>query len=162
MGGMRLTLVSRSNRNSRRGAALVETALTLPVFLLFLAAIGEFGHFYLITHVLNSAARRGAHWGSFEGASNAEVTSKIKQVLGAAFDENQATILIRDGSVFDEPNVNPSAINYAALPSIDLSTAEMGDCFIVQIQVPYNNVSLLPPFFVNGATITGRAVMRHE
>jgi Flp pilus assembly protein TadG len=146
----------------RCGAALVETAFTLPVFVMMLAAIMEFGHFFLITHVVNAAARRGAHWGSFEDASNTAVTNKVKSVLASAFDANQATILIKNASVFDGASVNPGNINYGSLPAIDLSTAEMGDCFVVQVQVPYDNISLLPPFWVKGATVTGRAVMRHE
>jgi len=146
----------------RRGATLVETALTLPVFMLFLAAILEFGHYYLVAHTLNAAARRGAHWGSFQGASNSAVIARVKDILGKAFDANQASVVIKDASVFDGESVNPGSINFDSLPSIDLSTAEMGDFFAVQVQVPYDNVSLLPPFWVQGATVTGRAVMRHE
>jgi len=149
-------------RHERRGAALVETALTLPVFILFLAALMEFGHYYMVAHVLNAAARRGAHWGSFENASNSAVETKVKAILASAFDASKATVIIKDAGVFDGASVTPGSINYSTLPAIDLSTAEMGDCFVVQVQVPYDNVSLLPPFWIQGATITGRAVMRHE
>jgi hypothetical protein len=122
----------------------------------------EFGHFYLVTHMLNSAARQGAHLGSFEGVTTQQVEAKVKQVVQAAINSSKATVLVKNGSVFDTSNVNPGSINYASLPAMNLSTAKTGDCFIVQVQVPYSQVSLLPPFWIKGKTITGRAVMRHE
>jgi Flp pilus assembly protein TadG len=146
----------------RRGAALVETALTLPVFMMFLAALLEFGHFYLVKHVVEGAARRGVHYGSFEKASNSAVESQIKSILASAFNANKATVVIKDASVFDSGSVNPSTLNYSGLPAIDLSTAEMGDYFLVQIEVPYDQVALLPPFWIKDMTIRGRALMRHE
>jgi len=149
-------------RHRRRGATLVETALVLPAFIAFLFAIMEFGHYFMVAHVLNAAARRGAHYGSFEKASNAAVTAKVKAILASAIDANEATVVIKDASVFDTSSVNPNTLNYNTLPTVDLSKSEMGDCFVVQVEVPYDNVSLLPPFWVQGKTIRGRAVMRHE
>jgi hypothetical protein len=32
----------------------------------------------------------------------------------------------------------------------------------VQVTVPYNQVALLPPFWVKNATVTGQSVLRHE
>jgi Flp pilus assembly protein TadG len=146
----------------RRGAALVETALTLPVFMLFLAALMEFGHFYLVKHVVDGAARRGVHFGSFEKASNTAVESKIQSILSAAINTKKAKVLIKDASVFDSGSVDPTTLNYSALPDITLSDADTGDYFLVQIEVPYDDVALLPPFWIKGQTIQGRALMRHE
>jgi Flp pilus assembly protein TadG len=146
----------------RRGAVLVETALTLPVFLMFLAALMEFGHFYLIQHVVDGAARRGVHYGSLENSTNPVVESKIKSILSSAFTASKATVLIKNAGVFDTASVNPTTLNYGALPSMNLSTAKTGDYFLVQIEVPYDNVALLPPIWLQNQTIRGRALMRHE
>jgi hypothetical protein len=146
----------------RCGAALVETALTLPVFMMFLAALMEFGHFYLIKHVVDGAARRGAHFGSLDNASNTSIESQVKAILNAAFNANEATIAIKSAAVFDSGSVNPTTLDYGGLPAIDLASADTGDYFLVQIDVPYSDVALLPPFWLKNKTIRGRALMRHE
>ncbi len=151
-----------SHNRTRRGALTVEVALIMPVFVLFLFAIMEFGHFCLVTHTLNAAARRGAHVGSFEGVTNADVETRVKDIVNAAINANLATILIKDASLFDQAEFDASTISYAGLPEIDLTQAEMGDCFIVQVKVPYDQVSLLPTFFIKGREIIGQAAMRHE
>lgn len=148
--------------NRRDGTATVEVALTLPIFGLLLAAMMEFTHFFMVVHMLNGAARRGALLGSYEGTTNTEVVSKVQSVVSAAFNTTNAAVLIRDASVFDQAGVNPNSVNYNALPPMDLTQAETTDCFLVQVSVPYDDVALLPPFWIKNATVTGRAVMRHE
>lgn len=140
----------------------METALTLPAFMMFLAALMEFGHFYLVKHVVDGAARRGVHFGSLEKATNSVVETKVKAILGSAIDPTKATIAIKDAAVFDTPSVDPTTLNYSALPTMDLLAADTGDYFLVQIEVPYNNVAVLPPFWLKDKTIRGRALMRHE
>lgn len=159
---MRIPASNRRRTPGHRGIVTVEVALIMPVFVLFLFAIMEFGHFCLVSHTLNAAARRGAHYGTFEGVTNAQVETKVKQIVGSVINANKATVTVRSASAFDQANFNASAINYGSLPTIDLSAAEMGDCFIVRVTVPYDTVSLLPTFFVKGKTIVGQAATRHE
>jgi Flp pilus assembly protein TadG len=152
----------RVGSHTRRGALTVEVALIMPVFILFLFAIMEFGHFCLVSHTLHGAARRGALLGSYEGVTNAQVETKVKSIVNAAINADQATILIKDASIFDSGDLNAASIDYNGLPSVTLEDAERGDCFLVQVKVPYDNVSLLPTFFIKGATIVGQAAIRHE
>lgn len=158
----RVSPVVHRVRPRRRGATVVEVALVMPIFGMFLAGIMEFGHYYLVVHSLNSAARNGALLGSYEGATNAEVVAKVTTLLNASIKASEATILVRSAAVFDTANVDPATVDYNSLPAIDLTQADTGDCFLVQVQVPYDKVALLPPFWIKGRTITGRAVMRHE
>jgi len=46
----------------RRGAALVEAALVLPIVLLFLVGILEYSRYIMTLQVLTNAAREGAHY----------------------------------------------------------------------------------------------------
>jgi Flp pilus assembly protein TadG len=46
----------------RRGAATVETALVLPIVLLFLFGIFEYGRYFMTMQLLNNAAREGARY----------------------------------------------------------------------------------------------------
>ena len=54
-------------RQVRRGAALVESALVLSVFLLLLFALFEYGRFLLVLHVTNNAARDAARYAVVNG-----------------------------------------------------------------------------------------------
>lgn len=147
----------------RAGALTVETALTLPVLGILLAGLMEFGHYFLIVNTLNSAARQGAQIGCYEEVTSSQVTAKVQQVVGAALKaDQQATVSVRDASVFDTANVNASTIDYNSLPLKEVSSCKLGDCFLVQVSVPYDAVALLPPFWLKNRTVFGRAVMRHE
>jgi Flp pilus assembly protein TadG len=147
---------------SHRGVTIVETALIMPIFVLFLAALMEFGHFFLVRHMTNAAARKAASYGCAEGITSTQVINKAKEVINAAYNANKATIIVRDASVFDSTSVNPSSLNYDGLPSITLESAETSQFFLVQVKVNYKDVSILPPFWLSGATVIGRSVMRHE
>src|SRR5206468_1523897 len=46
----------------QRGAALVETALVLPIVLLFLFGIFEYGRYFMTMQLFNNAAREGARY----------------------------------------------------------------------------------------------------
>lgn len=160
---MRLLTRRPARSHARReGATTVEVALILPIFAVLLAGLMEFSHYFMVVHMLNAAARQGAHLGSFQGVTNTQVTTKVNSIVGAAFNISKATVIVKDASVFDTANVNPSTLNYTTLPSVDLTQSKTSDIFLVQVTVPYDNVALLPPFWIKGATVTGRAVIRHE
>jgi Flp pilus assembly protein TadG len=52
--------LNRVPRFCRRGAALVEAAIVMNVFLLFIFGIFEFGHFVMVKQLMDNAARDGA------------------------------------------------------------------------------------------------------
>lgn len=141
---------------------MVETAIIMPVFVLFLASLMEFGHYFLVRHMTHAAARKAANFGCAEAVTNTQVEDKAKQVIGAAYNASKATVIVRDASVFDTPSVNPATLNYDTLPAITLASAKTSQFFLVQVKVQYKDVALLPPFWLSAATITGRSVMRHE
>ncbi|HEV8066553.1 MAG TPA: TadE/TadG family type IV pilus assembly protein [Planctomycetaceae bacterium] len=47
-------------RSTRCGAAAVEAAIVMNIFLLFIFAIMEFGHFVMVKQLMDNAARDGA------------------------------------------------------------------------------------------------------
>jgi Flp pilus assembly protein TadG len=151
-----------ASKRHRRGVTIVETAMITPVFVLFLASLMEFGHFFLVRHLTNAAARKAASYGCAEGVTNTQVIDKAKEVINGGYNANKATIIVRDASTFDTPGVNPSTLNYDGLPAITLASAETSQFFLVQVKVAYKDVAILPPFWLQTATITGRSVMRHE
>jgi hypothetical protein len=146
----------------RRGATVVEMAVVLPVFGIFMAGLMEVGHAYMVMQVLNSAAKQSARLGAVEGKTTADAVAKAESIFSAAFDPVQATILVKDGSCFDEPGFDASSVSYTSLPAIELADAEPQQLFIVRLEVNYDDVSLLPPFWIKNVTLTGQSVMRHE
>ena len=111
---------------------------------------------------LKAVANKAAQYGVADGVTTADVNSKALEVIAAAIPTDDVTILIKDASVFDTPGVDPDNINYNTLPAIELSDAEPRQLFIVRIEVNYDDVALLPPFFVKNATLSGQSVSRHE
>lgn len=159
---MRNRIANRSTGRNRLGAVLVENALVISAFGVFLGGILEFGHAYLVINTLNSAAKRAARYGTCDQVTTQQVREMATNILSKSIKSNRATILVKDGSVFDSGNVNANSIDYASLPNIELSTADSRDLYIVRITVPYNDVALLPPFWAKNLTLKGQAVMRHE
>jgi Flp pilus assembly protein TadG len=85
-------LHTQSPRRRRRGAAMIEAALVLPVVLMFLFGILEYGRYILMMQVLTNAAREGAHYalthtnpitiaGVTAGNANSDVTAVINKAL---------------------------------------------------------------------------------
>ncbi|MGD9857454.1 MAG: TadE/TadG family type IV pilus assembly protein [Planctomycetaceae bacterium] len=146
----------------KRGATVVEMAVVLPVFGIFMAGLMEAGHAYMVMQVLNSAAKQAARIGVVDGKTTADVTAKADAVFSAAFNPVGATVYVKDGSSFDVSGFDPTGLDYTGLPDIEVSEAESRQLFIVRIEVPYNDVAILPPFWVQGITLSGMAVMRHE
>lgn len=68
-------------RGVRRGAALVELAIVLPVLLLLIFGIVEFGQIMFIRHTLINAAKEGAMRATLPGATPEVVTARVRQVL---------------------------------------------------------------------------------
>jgi hypothetical protein len=155
-------------RNLRRGTTVVETALVLPVFLVFVLGLIELGHAMMVSHVLRSACRQAARIGSTEGHSTADTRAKMLEVLGSAVDPGAVTVFVKDASSFDggtSPSTNGSSLE--AMPSIELNNAEPRQLFMVRARINYRDVAIVPniPYlgnFLDDVTLEGQAFMRHE
>lgn len=66
---------------NQKGAALLETAITLPLVLLVCVSIFEFGRAYQTWQVLTNAAREGARVAILSDATDAQVTSAVKAYM---------------------------------------------------------------------------------
>ena len=66
---------------NERGAALLETAVTLPLILLISVAIFEFGRAYQHQQVLTNAAREGARIAVLPGYTDEQVNTAVRTYL---------------------------------------------------------------------------------
>lgn len=152
---------NKNDTPRRSGTTVVEVAVTLPVFCVLIVGMMECCHALMVIQTLDSSAREAARYGAVDGITSAQVTTRAKSIMSSTT-RIVPTVLIKDASCFDDPNFNPSTINYASLNDKELSSAEDDEMFIVRMTLPYNDVALLPPFWVKNITLSGQAVMRHE
>ena len=66
---------------SQRGAALVESAMVLPILLLISVGIFEFGRAYQTWQVLTNAAREGARVSVLPNGAPASVETRVRQYM---------------------------------------------------------------------------------
>lgn len=131
--------------------------------MMFITALIEFGHANLVINSLNNAARIGARMGTVQSVTTTQVRTRVAEIMNAALRRTTAVqVYVKDASTFDNAAVNPSNIQYSSLPNIELSSAEASQMFLVRVEVPYNSVALIPPFWARNLNLSGQAVMRHE
>src|SRR5258706_8276710 len=68
----------------RRGNAVIEAALVLPILLYLAFGTVEFGYFFYVKNNLQGAAREGVRAGIPPGATNTDVNSAILSQMTAA------------------------------------------------------------------------------
>jgi Flp pilus assembly protein TadG len=66
---------------NQRGAALLETAITIPLILLVSVSIFEFGRAYQTWQVLTNAAREGARIAVLAESTDAQVTNAVRNYM---------------------------------------------------------------------------------
>ncbi|MFM2096444.1 MAG: hypothetical protein RIS70_3568 [Planctomycetota bacterium] len=136
-----------NSRRNRRGATAVEFAIIVPVFLLLLAGIIEFGQAFRAQHALLNAARRGGRAASLTGSTNAAVTTTVRNDLVSSLG-----VLSTDVTVTIKLNNNASA---------SLATAVTGDVVEVAVTLPYTKAGV--NFYSNRfSSTTLRAVASYE
>jgi Flp pilus assembly protein TadG len=68
----------------RRGGALLEAALVLPIVVGLTFGMVEAGYFFFVKHTLQSAARDGARMGIVPSSTNTKVTTTVASAMKAA------------------------------------------------------------------------------
>ena len=146
----------RSHR--RRGAAVVEFAMLVPVFLTLLLGALEAGCAISTSQNITSAIREGGRLAAMDWSdvipdgttANAKVTSDIKNFLEAAgVPEEDVRVSITSaeasdyGQAFDLEDVN----NKLRL-------------FRISVEIDYDDVSAFPSSFMGGETIKASLVFR--
>lgn len=142
-------VLKRRSDKFRLGAATVELALILPVFLLsIILPMIEFSRALIVSSCVASAAQVGCRAAVLPGSTNASVGTAVT---------NSLTVMQIKGS-------NPTVIKVNG-GDAELSEAVQGDEISVTVSVPYNNTSWMPlsicRFFGN-ATSSSTQVMRRE
>lgn len=126
----------RKPRFERRGAAIVEFAVVLPLLLTILFGIIEYGWVFMVRQTLQNAAREGCRLMVLQTTVEpyTNVTARIAEVMAPTNISGYSTAYSHDGC------------------------EEM-----VNVTVPYADVSLLGGFFgTTSYDLTGSCTMRKE
>lgn len=150
---MKRHLQKPDSSEHRRGAAVVEFALVVPLFFMLVFGIIEFGQGFMVSQLINSAAREGARVAITPGSTNAEVQQTVLDVIertsGTAADNVTVTITVTpDGN-------NPD-------PGNQVADAGRRDLCTVDVQLGFSDVSLMTGRFLEGVQLRGSCTMRHE
>lgn len=137
----------------RRGAALVEAAVTLPILLLLVMGIIEFGRAMMVVQLLTNGAREGARKATLDGSSNTIVESHVKSVLVSAIGCDEADVNVT-------LTLTPDPMN--GTPGNEVANAQSGDLINVEVNVPYDKVSYVAGSFLGGRMLRARNTMRRE
>jgi Flp pilus assembly protein TadG len=106
---MRTTL-----KKNQRGAALIETAITIPIILLIAVGIFEFGRAYQTWQVLTNAAREGARIAILTEKTDADVQAVVRNYMtNGGLPKSAAAAVNIDRNVAMGPNTaSRVTINY--------------------------------------------------
>jgi Flp pilus assembly protein TadG len=98
----------------QRGAALIETAVTLPIILLVSVSIFEFGRAYQTWQVLTNAAREGARVAVLEAYTDTQVTDIVRNYLvgGRLPNAGSASIQLVRNVPFGAQTASRVTVNY--------------------------------------------------
>ena len=99
---------------NQRGAALIETAITLPLVLLVSVAIFEFGRAYQTWQVLTNAAREGARIAVLPDYTDTQVTDTVRNYLtsGRLTNAAGASIIVVRNEPFGATTASRVTVNY--------------------------------------------------
>ena len=99
---------------NQRGAALIETAITIPLVLLVSVAIFEFGRAYQTWQVLTNAAREGARVAVLEAYTDDQVRTIVRNYMigGSLPNASTAGITIVRNEAFMTNTASRITVNY--------------------------------------------------
>jgi Flp pilus assembly protein TadG len=141
-----------SGKMPRRGQAVVEFALILPLFVLLVFGALELGRAMLRVHLLNNAVREGARVGTLPGSLEQDVANKVSsflqlQGMAAGTWTTTVTVTAPDGTA----------------RAGGLASALQGDLVKVTLTNQFNVLTgSIIPGFLGTKTLTANCVFRHE
>jgi hypothetical protein len=150
------------NTKSRQsGATVVEMAIVMPVFLLVLLALVEFGMMFFVTLTMQYAVREGARY-SITGQSNLDPNTKDPQRFAAVIQKIRDSSLGLYGKVAPVISVNGTSYKPSAYSNGMFGTA--GSIVVLKLDCDWTvSTPLISRFFTNGKYhFAVAATMRNE
>ena len=148
-----LRLGFRRPDNARWGAAAVEMAIVLPIFVSVVMGIVEFGRAMMVSQLVTNSARHGTRLAIVDGATNTSVATAVKTFLQQSTGVAQADVAVTITVTAAPGNPNPAN---------QLASAQPKDTCTVAVSVPFNKVAIVTGKFLMSTNLKGSCTMRHE
>jgi hypothetical protein len=133
----------RSVRKGRSlGQGIVEFALALPLILLLVLGIIEFGRLTITYIAISSASREAARYGAAVGDYDSVILRPYEDcpgILDAAKRITDAFLQIDDSNISIQYDKGPGTTIYSTCPP-GAESVQLGDRIIVQITVTYETL----------------------
>lgn len=133
-------MLRTATRNDRTGAAVVELAVCLPVFLLLIFSVIEVGDMLFLKQSIYTAAYEGTRVAIRDTSKLAEVNSRCNAILTARG--------VKSGTVTVQP--------------ANFETAPRGTIVSVLVTAPCGSNSVLQNWFFRGKSLVAQPVMVKE
>jgi Flp pilus assembly protein TadG len=142
---------SRFRTICRRGAAVVEAAIVMNVFLLFIFGIFEFGHFVMVKQLMDNAARDGARMASTGTltVTTAQIQAQVTTELNGLGPSNLQISVFQANST--------TGANIGAW-----TNAGLGDTVACQITGTYQPMLSIAQLIPNPIQVTSEAMVYSE
>ena len=139
-------------RRNERGAALIETAITIPIILLISVGIFEFGRAYQTWQVVTNAAREGARVAILPEYPDTSVTARVRTYL-----KNGGL----PASIVDDTTKTKVLITATTIP-VDAAGTVTASAARIVVEYPFEFMVLQPvaQLVVNGSTAGAPFTMR--
>lgn len=136
-------------KRRRRGNAVLDAALVLPILLSLTFGTVEYGYFFFVKHSMQGAAREGCRAGIVPTGDNTAVKSAIVSSLYAAGLNTSNSTLDAKFTLITTPTT--------------VSSATSGTAVTVEIDCNWGNIGVRPLGLIGTAKVVkGVTVMRKE
>jgi Flp pilus assembly protein TadG len=159
MPAMKLRQTSSRSKQQRRAVATVEAIFTLPLVLMFLMGILEYGRYVMTQQVLTNAAREGARY----ALAHTESVHLMGSTYGNATSDVQAEVNRASAGVkLASQTIQVYASDAQGNNTGNWIDASSGEGICVRISGTYH--FLIPQMLKlpSSRTVTAQAVMRSE
>lgn len=159
---MRIRPVSCSYR--RPGAAIIEFAAVVPVLLLFILGIVEYGRMLMIAQVATAGSREGARYAVQADATPTSVDEYVRTYLTQSSVPTEAISAVAIEYQVPQSSAAYTAENQGWVKATSLSALPSGSAVRVRVEISFSSVSWLPTgvFLSSGTQLKGITVMRKE
>ena len=131
----------------RRGAAMLELAIVLPILIMLLLGIIEMGRVMMLNNVATNAVREASRRAIRPGMTNAEVLATVHGYLDAGG-------VSEKGRVVDVRN--------SAGASVDLSTIKSHQEVSIEVSLPYSSNTWGFTKIMGANNLVAKSKMRRE
>lgn len=136
-------------RSRRCGAAMVEMALVLPVFLILLSGIIEFGRGFMVSQLVMNAAREGSRMGALGNSTETEIETRVDDLLNESLGLSPAEVTVTSTVILRDGSLGSSIVDAAP-----------GSTVYVEVSVPFESVTLMNANWLGGSNLRSKQAMR--